>query len=690
VASVLGTPSAVPSCSGEARPCSVPAAPLPLAAGQTWVNVTASQRFAPPSLVGSSLAFDALDNYLVLFGGCTPNACPSASGTWTYSGGFWTNVSGNGPQPPARSFADIVYDSHDNYLVLFGGRGAGAIPLNDTWTFAGGLWTNITNVSSAPSARYGASMAYDRIDAYVVLYGGCGTLACPLNDTYRFVAGAWRDVSMFAGLPPIARYGASFVWDNGDAYAVLFGGCGVVCPLGDTWQFSKGKWAPLTVTGAPTPRAFASMTYDVVQNLTYLFGGNGSAGPRWDTWKFANARWTNITVLVGVGPSARFGMATPESSVAWSITGIKKWSYSFFFGGSNASCLNCTPGPMGDSWVFEPALSVAASALPTVAEVGQPDAFTAIATGGSSPYTFLWQFGDGASGYGAGPVHPFAWAHQFSSQILVSDTAGVTTQANVLVTVVTGPVVTLSIQPNATDAGRPVAFVGLVSGGSSPYSYRWSLGDLTTSTLAAVGHPYAVAGQYPVNLTVTDTSQGRGVAYGNVTIHPLPELTAIASDLNPLVGANVTFSSTVLGGTAPFAYSWNLGDGNSSSSASLVYPYRAAGTFLVQATVVDGVGAVSYENFSVVVRAAPSTVGPGGGSTGPTIAEWLGGTLLVAGIALAVATAALLLLRHRRREPPPLAAAPAGQPDWDSDEGPDTGGGSRTARRNLNRFYRRR
>ncbi len=635
------------------------------------------------------MAFDALDNYLVLFGGCTGSACPAPAQTWTYSGGSWTNVSALGPQPPPRAFAGLVYDSHDNYILLFGGRGVGGVPLNDTWTYSSGTWANITNVSSAPPARYAGSVAYDRVDAYVVLYGGCGAVVCPLNDTWRFVTGGWRDVSPLAGVPPPARYGASFAWDNGDAYALLFGGCGTLCPMGDSWQFSKGKWAPLTVTGSPTPRAFASMTYDVVQNLTYLFGGNGSAGPRWDTWKYANARWTNLSTLVGAGPSPRFAMTTPESSVAWSVTGVKKWYYSFFYGGSNATCPTCQPSIYGDTWVFESALSVAASALPTVVEVGQPVAFNALASGGSSPYTYLWQFGDGASVYGAAPVHPFEWAQAFSALIAVTDTSGVTTQSTVLVTVVSGPIVGAAIQPNATDIGRPVSFVGGVSGGTPSYTYRWSFGDLTPgSPSAATTHSYAVAGRFPVNLTVTDTVQGRGIAFGNVTINPLPDITAVASNLSPTVGSNVTFSASVIGGTAPFAFSWHLGDGNSSSSVSLAYAYRATGTYLVEASVVDAVGAVGWENFSIVV--APIAGPPGPGPQGLSSVQLLGLAAIGAGILVALATTVLVLFRHRRPETAPLAAAPVGQSNWESEDGGDSPINSRAARRSLNRFYRRR
>jgi PKD repeat protein len=383
-------------------------------------------------------------------------------------------------------------------------------------------------------------------------------------------------------------------------------------------------------------------------------------------------------------------MATAESSVASSPTGVRKWPFSFFFGGGNASCLLCGVGAFGDSWVFEPALSATGSALPTVVESGQPVAFSSSAAGGSAPYSYLWQFGDGSSAFGTAPVHSYGWANVFSAQLTVTDASGATTSTTVLITSVGGPSVSVTVQPLTTDIGRPVAFVGLVGGGTSPYSYRWSFGDLAGATSLDATHNYSLAGHFPVNLSVTDTVQGHGIAFGNVTVNALPDLTAVASNLTPSIGTNVSFSGSVVGGTAPFSFTWELGDGTGSAAAAFSHAYATPGTYLVTASVVDSVGAVSWENFTVVVAAPGPGPGPGSNSSpGLTSAQWLGIGLLLLGAVLAIVTATLLLLRHRRREPPSLAAAPVGQSDWDGDDA-DSPATSRTARRSLNRFYRRR
>src|SRR5579859_2642062 len=217
-------------------------APAPQAGGDVWFNVSSAQLFSPGSLVGATMAYDVVDNYVVLFGGCSAARCPALAQTWKYAGGFWTNLTpAVGPQPPARSFADMVYDSRDGYVLLFGGRGASGAPLNDTWSFTGGLWQNLTNASSAPPARYAASMAFDRLDNYVMLFGGCGNPVCPRDDTWQFYGGAWKNLTRSAGTPPPARSGGALAYDAGDLAVVLFGGCGVVCPLGDTFEFAKGR-----------------------------------------------------------------------------------------------------------------------------------------------------------------------------------------------------------------------------------------------------------------------------------------------------------------------------------------------------------------------------------------------------------------------------------------------------------------
>jgi len=687
-----GVPSGT-TCAGDRfSACLDDALPLgpaarPAAGADLWYNVSSTQLFSPPPLVGAGLAWDAVDNYLVLFGGCAPGQCPAPAQTWKYSGGYWTNITA-APQPPARAFASLVLDSRDGYLLLFGGQGVGGVALNDTWTFSGGAWTNVTNASLAPPARWAASAVFDRYGNQVVVFGGCGPTACPRDDTWRYVTGVWKNLTGGAGYPPRSRVGAAFAWDSGDSEGILFGGCGTTCPYGDTWAFLKGKWSQLYPSNPPPARSFASLTYLGQENETLLSGGNGTLGPIQDTWKYTGARWTNLTVTVGPGPSPRFGVASLESTMAWTSLGAKHLTYSVDFGGSNATCFNCTPGALDDTWVFELPLTATPTSLPSLVEVGEPVSFTAVALGGTGPYVYLWQFGDQTSLFTQSPTHAYGGPGVFTANVTAADLAGVSVSAQVTVTVLPGPAVGMGVQPLATDVGLPVSFTGTASGGTPPYSVLWSFGDMVASTSLGASHAYGAAGNYTVSLRISDAVEGYGIRWANVTVHPLPEVDAVLSTLTPDAGTNVTFAASVNGGTAPFTYDWVFGDGNASATASGQHAYGATGTFRGSISVVDSVGASSRFNFTVLVQAPPSngTGGDAGPPLGVPVAAWL-----AFGAAAVIAVAAAIMILRRRRPPPTsLAAAPVEQSDWRDEDPSGSPTSSRSMRRSVDRFYRRR
>ncbi|HYK93873.1 MAG TPA: kelch repeat-containing protein, partial [Thermoplasmata archaeon] len=244
--------------------------------------MTAGQRYAPPGLVGASMAYDPVDNYIVLFGGCSATLCPAPAQTWKFAGGNWSQVPTGANQPPARSYASMAYDSKDGYVVLFGGWAGPNQPLNGTWAFVAGTWTNLTIPGYAPPAGGGASMTHDHIDSYLLLFGGGPNLSSPRAQTWRFVGGLWKNLTSTAGTPPSPREGAGFAWDDADGYAFLFGGrnsTGVL--LNDSWTYVRGKWAPANITSTVTPpgRAGAMLTFSGVDNAVFLFGGNGTRGP---------------------------------------------------------------------------------------------------------------------------------------------------------------------------------------------------------------------------------------------------------------------------------------------------------------------------------------------------------------------------------------------------------------------------
>ena len=60
-------------------------------------------------------------------------------------------------------------------------------------------------------------------------------------------------------------------------------------------------------------------------------------------------------------------------------------------------------------------------------------------------------------------------------------------------------------------------------------------------------------------------------------------------------GGNVTFVPTISGGTPPYSYAWDFGDGNTSTEASPTNTYTTAGTFSVSLAVTDAEGTTLSE-----------------------------------------------------------------------------------------------
>jgi PKD repeat protein len=75
------------------------------------------------------------------------------------------------------------------------------------------------------------------------------------------------------------------------------------------------------------------------------------------------------------------------------------------------------------------------SASPTA---GQSVTFSATASGGSSPYTFSWTFGDGTTGTGSSVNHSYQSSGPFTVTLTITDSSGQTAQVKKTVTVLAG------------------------------------------------------------------------------------------------------------------------------------------------------------------------------------------------------------------------------------------------------------
>src|SRR5438552_16504735 len=109
--------------------------------------------------------------FFVVFGGFSVSSRTTSrlDDTWKYVAGSSTNVTA-AISPPLRWVASIAYDAADGYVSLFGGIKSPEI-LGDTWKFLGGIWTEIGK-SPGPSPCATSAIAYDAVDGYVILFGG--------------------------------------------------------------------------------------------------------------------------------------------------------------------------------------------------------------------------------------------------------------------------------------------------------------------------------------------------------------------------------------------------------------------------------------------------------------------------------------------------------------------------------------
>ncbi|MCI4324352.1 MAG: hypothetical protein L3K00_00465 [Thermoplasmata archaeon] len=201
-------------------------------------------------------------------------------------------------------------------------------------------------------------MTFDVYDNFVVMYGGCG-VTCPLGDTWKFYADTWTQLTPTTSPP--ARYNAAFSYDLAGDFAFLVGGIGtqgkVLGEMG--WAFQVNDWTVGTLTNqfprtpVPSPRFGASLAYNTTGGYVLLFGGCqftsfGGCGP------LANQadtwEYSNgmwTELCSNCGPSARW-----DASLVF-VLPTSSEGYFLLVGGCPAVSSTCSPAHvLDDVWKF--------------------------------------------------------------------------------------------------------------------------------------------------------------------------------------------------------------------------------------------------------------------------------------------------------------------------------------------------
>ena len=276
--------------------------------GTTWTQL--SPATSPPSREDAAMAYDTNSGQLVLFGGLNNNGNGTSflGDTWTWNGTTWTQLS-PATSPQARFYATMAYDPGSGQVVLFGGETVNSnFYVGDTWTWNGTTWTQ-QNPATSPPSRGTAAMAYDATSGQLLLFGGDGngTGFLFLNDTWTWSGTTWTQLSP-ATSPPLTGQ-AVMAYDANSGQLVLFGGTNNegLNILGDTWTWNGTTWIQQTPVTSPEARYSAAMAYDPSSGLVVLFGGASNSGFLGDTWALQQG-----TVNLGSANVCMVGATTPS------------------------------------------------------------------------------------------------------------------------------------------------------------------------------------------------------------------------------------------------------------------------------------------------------------------------------------------------------------------------------------------
>lgn len=379
------------------------------------------------------------------------------------------------------------------------------------------------------------------------------------------------------------------------------------------WNFGDGNFSNLN---SPSHSYIQPGNYSATLIATSGFGCVDSIS------KLVNI---NSTPLANFGnTTACYGTATSFNDLSAISSGnLSNWLWNFGDGDSSsvqspqhtydvpgtynvtllvASAYGCVD-TVTQSITVNPA-PIAAFSFNNVCEGNNIDFINTSYINGGIIDAYDWSFGDGNASNIENPSHVYANPGTYIVTLNVRSDMMCDNSVSFPVRVYPNPVAAFSAPPVCENT--PILFSdnSSINATDTIQNWYWNFGDNSSAVTQNASHQYATAGTYNVTQVITSTNGCRDTLTDSVTVNSLPIPAFSSGDICANSTLQFTDSSSVQGSNIS-NWSWNFGNGQTSTSANPSVNYTTAGSYPVTLAVTSAHGCIDSTTLMINVYSLP-------------------------------------------------------------------------------------
>jgi PKD repeat protein len=201
-----------------------------------------------------------------------------------------------------------------------------------------------------------------------------------------------------------------------------------------------------------------------------------------------------------------------------------------------------------------------------------------------------WDFGDGGTSISQSPVHTYSVAGNYTVNLTANNVNGTNSKSGTIIVLQPVPVLLVANFISNITFGYVPLTVQFTDQSQNAIGWNWDFGDGGTSISQSPVHTYSVAGNYTVNLTANNVN-GTNSKSGTITVlqpaSVLPVANFISNVSSGYAPLTVQFTDRSENATG---WSWDFGDGNTSTTQNPVHIFSVAGNYTVDLTAANAKG----------------------------------------------------------------------------------------------------